>query len=136
MKTILTLLLLFGFVCSGAGQTDTLTYVRREVMIPMRDGVKLNTVIYSPKGAQTSLPILLNRTPYGVHDTSSPNKSDYIKDMALEGYVFVFQDIRGRYKSEGTFEMQRFTRDKKNPKAIDESTDTYDAIEWILKNVP
>jgi putative CocE/NonD family hydrolase len=56
--------------------------------------------------------------------------------MAKEGYVFVFQDIRGRYKSEGAFEMQRFTRDKKNQGSIDESTDTYDAIEWLLKNTP
>jgi putative CocE/NonD family hydrolase len=135
MKRILTLLL-FLSIFTAEAQTDTLTYVRREVMIPMRDGVKLNTVIYSPKGAQTAQPILLRRTPYGVHGTSSPNKSDYTKDMALEGYIFVAQDIRGRYKSEGTFEMQRFTRDKKNAKAIDESTDTYDAISWLLKNVP
>jgi putative CocE/NonD family hydrolase len=136
MKFILAALFFLGFSGLEAQQADTLTYVRREVMIPMRDGVKLNTVIYSPKGAQTPMPILLRRTPYGVHGTSSPNKSDYTKDMAAEGYVFVAQDIRGRYKSEGTFEMQRFTRDRKNPKAIDESTDTYDAIEWLLKNVP
>ncbi len=130
--------ILFCFcACTGLAQpTDTLTYVRRDVMIPMRDGVKLNTVIYSPKNAQARLPILFTRTPYGVNNTPSPNQRDYIKDMAKEGYVFVFQDIRGRYKSEGAFEMQRFTRDKKNAKSIDESTDTYDAIDWLLKNVP
>ncbi len=125
-----------GIASMAQSPADTLEYTRRDVMIPMRDGTKLNTVIYSPKKMQARLPILFTRTPYGVNDTPSPNQRDYIKDMAKEGYVFVFQDIRGRYKSEGTFEMQRFTRDKKNPKTIDESTDTYDAIEWLLKNVP
>ncbi|MBY0434029.1 MAG: CocE/NonD family hydrolase [Cyclobacteriaceae bacterium] len=131
--TILQLLLVSLFQASG--QADTLTYIRRTVMIPMRDGVKLNTVIYSPAKVQAPLPILFSRTPYGVNDLPSPNRWEYIADMAKEGYHFVFQDIRGRYKSEGAFEMQRFTRDKKNPKAIDESTDTYDAIEWLLKNI-
>jgi uncharacterized protein len=120
-----------------SGQTiDTIAYAKQVVMIPMRDGIKLNTVIYYPQKFSTSVPILLTRTPYGVSDTQSPNRHDYIADMAKEGYIFVFQDIRGRYKSDGIFEMQRFTRDKKNPKSIDESTDTYDAIEWLLKNIP
>ena len=136
MKRLFLLSIWFFYTSASAQTSDTLTYSRREVMIPMRDGIKLNTVIYSPQKVQTPLPILFTRTPYGVSDTPSPNKRDYIMDMAREGYVFVFQDIRGRYKSEGTFEMQRFTRDRKNPKAIDESTDTYDAIEWLLKNVP
>jgi putative CocE/NonD family hydrolase len=120
---------------ANAQATDTLAYSKLVVMIPMRDGVKLNTVVYYPQRASASVPILLTRTPYGVSDTPSPNKRDYIADMAKEGYIFVFQDIRGRYKSEGVFEMQRNTRDKTNPKSIDESTDTYDAIEWLLKNI-
>ncbi|MEQ1584716.1 MAG: CocE/NonD family hydrolase [Cyclobacteriaceae bacterium] len=120
----------------NAQTTDTIAYAKRNAMISMRDGVKLNTVIYYPKKSSSSLPILLLRTPYGVNDIPSPNKRDYTIDMAKDGYIFVFQDIRGRYRSEGIFEMQRFTRDKKNPKAIDESTDTYDAIEWLLKNIP
>ena len=76
--------LLFGCSLSGFSQTltDTLTYTRQEVMIPMRDGVKLNTVIYSPQSKQSPWPILFTRTPYGVHDTPSPNKRDYIMDMA------------------------------------------------------
>src|SRR5882672_2908205 len=99
---------LLGGICSCAwAQSDTITYVRKDVMIPMRDGVKLNTVIYSPKEISTPLPILFTRTPYGVNDTPSPNQREYIADMAREGYIFVFQDIRGRYKSQGTFEMQR-----------------------------
>ncbi len=136
MKNLL-LFLLSGFSLYATAQNpDTLTYTRRELLIPMRDGVKLNTVIYVPQKTQTPLPILFTRTPYGVSETPSPNKQDYVSDMAREGYIFVYQDIRGRYKSQGTFEMQRFTRDKKNPKTIDESSDTYDAIEWLLKNVP
>jgi uncharacterized protein len=104
-------------------------------MITMRDGVKLNTVIFSPHDQSESLPFLLLRTPYGVSNAPSPEKNQYVKDMAVEGFIFVYQDIRGRYKSEGKFEMQRFTRDKKNPKAIDESTDTYDSFDWLLKNI-
>jgi len=136
MKRLILPLLFLALVTAAAQPADTLTYTRRVVMIPMRDGIKLNTVIYSPKGVQQKLPFLLTRTPYGVHDTSSPNQYDYTRDLAREGYIFVYQDIRGRYQSEGTFEMQRFMRDKKNPRSIDESTDTYDAIEWLLKNVP
>jgi uncharacterized protein len=110
-------------------------YDRKEVMITMRDGIKLHTVIFTPKNQSEALPFLLERTPYGVNEYPSPEKFSYIKDMAEEGYIFVFQDIRGRYLSEGKFEMQRFTRDKKDKKAIDESTDTYDTFDWLLKNV-
>ena len=137
MKHLVSPVLVAMWLAASAQSTsDTLTYIRREALIPMRDGVKLNTVIYSPQKVQAPLPFLFTRTPYGVSDTPSPNKSDYILDMAMEGYIFVFQDIRGRYKSEGKFEMQRFTRDRKNSKATDESSDTYDAIEWLLKNIP
>jgi predicted acyl esterase len=111
-------------------------YKRQEVMIPMRDGIKLHTVIFIPVEQKEALPFLLERTPYGVSDYPSPEKNGYVKDMADDGYIFVYQDIRGRYLSEGKFEMQRFTRDKKDPKAIDESTDTYDTFDWLLKNIP
>lgn len=112
-----------------------LQYEKQELLIPMRDGIRLNTVIFTPSNASEKIPILLLRTPYGVSKGASPDKSTYVKDMAVDGYIFVYQDIRGRYKSEGVFEMQRFTRDKKDPKAIDESTDTYDTIDWLLKNL-
>jgi putative CocE/NonD family hydrolase len=105
-------------------------------MIPMRDGIRLNTVIFTPKNQQEPLPFILERTPYGVSDDPSPEKHPYIKDMADDGYIFVFQDIRGRYRSEGAYSMQRPVRNKKDPKAIDESTDTYDTFDWLLKNVP
>lgn len=111
-------------------------YSRQEVMIPMRDGIKLHTVIFTPKEQKGKLPFLMTRTPYGVNDNPSPERQQYIKDMAEDGYIFVFQDIRGRYGSEGKFVMQRFNRNKKDPKAIDESSDTYDTIDWLLKNIP
>jgi hypothetical protein len=130
------ILLLFAFYAVGQTVTDTITYSRQELLIPMRDGIKLNTVIYSPAGISEQMPFLFLRTPYGVSNMPSPNKQVYISDMAKEGYIFVYQDIRGRYKSEGIFEMQRIMRDKKDPKSIDESTDTYDAIDWLLKNIP
>ncbi|MGN6640092.1 MAG: CocE/NonD family hydrolase [Mucilaginibacter sp.] len=111
-------------------------YNRQEVMIPMRDGIKLHTIIFTPKNQTEKLPFLMLRTPYGVNDYPSPERDTYIKDMAEEGYIFVFQDIRGRYLSEGKYEMMRMSRNKKDPKAIDESSDTFDTIDWLLKNVP
>jgi uncharacterized protein len=111
-------------------------YVRREVMIPMRDGLKLHTVIFTPRDQKEKLPFLMLRTPYGVNDDPSPEKREYTRDLADDGYIFVFQDIRGRYLSEGKYEMMRFSRDKKDPRAIDESSDTYDTIDWLLKNIP
>jgi hypothetical protein len=111
---------------------------KTEVMIPMRDGVKLHTEFYTPKNATTPLPILMNRTPYGISAADKGISSLIYRyaDMVPAGYIFAFQDIRGRYGSEGTFVMQRPVRDPKNPKAIDEGTDTYDTIDWLIKNVP
>jgi len=105
-------------------------------MITMRDGIKLHTVIFTPKNQSEKLPFLMLRTPYSADRFPSPEKNIYVKDMAEDGYIFVYQDIRGRYLSEGKFEMQRFTRNKKDSKAIDESTDTYDTFDWLLKNIP
>lgn len=112
---------------------------KTDVMIPMRDGVRLHTEIYAPKHADERLPFLITRTPYGQGlDAKGVNLmlgSAYV-ELAQEGYIFVFQDIRGRYKSEGAFVMLRKPRDKRDAKAIDESTDAYDTIDWLLKNVP
>ena len=111
---------------------------KTEVMIAARDGVKLHTEIYSPKNASEPLPIIFERTPYGLSDDEKgySRKLGRYAEMIPEGYIFVFQDIRGRYGSEGKFVMQRPVRDPKNPKAIDEGTDTYDSIDWLVKNVP
>jgi hypothetical protein len=106
-----------------------------EAMIAMRDGVRLNTKIFAPKEQTESLPILLLRTPYGIKD-SAKNFVTYLKALADEGYVFVFQDIRGKFGSEGTFVMQRPARAPGDVAALDEGTDTYDTIEWLLKSVP
>ena len=107
-----------------------------EVMIPMRDGVKLHTTIFAPKGNTEKLPIMFTRTPYGIAADGRALASPALADLEKDGYIFVFQDIRGRFKSEGQFVMLRPMRNKKDPKAIDESTDAYDTIDWLVKNVP
>jgi putative CocE/NonD family hydrolase len=110
-----------------------------EVMIPMRDGIKLQTILFVPKGAHEPLPILLKRTPYGVNTDSEPDPAGVMKELIKDGYIFAYQNIRGRFKSEGTFVMIRPVRDRSDPgdaKAVDESTDAYDTIEWLVHNVP
>jgi uncharacterized protein len=113
-------------------------FTKQDVMIPMRDGVKLHTEIYVPKNATEALPFFLTRTPYGLSDDKEGYSRllNLYREMIPDGYIFVFQDIRGRYGSEGTFVMQRDPRDQSNPHSIDEGTDTYDTIDWLLKNVP
>jgi uncharacterized protein len=129
-------LLTSALLRAQTGPDPSQVFDKIEAMIPTRDGVRLNTEIYVPKGLNGSLPILLLRTPYGITDKQGRAFSGYLKELIEDGYIFVFQDIRGRYKSEGQFVMLRPLRDKKNPKAIDETTDTYDTIEWLLKNIP
>lgn len=107
---------------------------RREAMIRMRDGVRLNTLIFTPRQSKEALPILINRTPYGIAQSNSDAINRRYNELVKDGYIFVLQDIRGRYGSEGQFMMNRPLRNKKDPKSIDESTDTYDTIEWLLKN--
>lgn len=126
--------------------TDSWDYVKRDVMIPMRDGVKLHTVIVIPKGAKNA-PILLTRTPYNAalqvtHSHSAhlgPSLAGY--DNALEvilegGYIRAIQDVRGKYGSEGDYVMTRPLHGPLNPTAVDHSTDTYDTIDWLVKNTP
>jgi putative CocE/NonD family hydrolase len=111
-------------------------YMRTEVMIPMRDGVKLHAVILRPADIATPLPILMERTPYGVDETSRASFFAQRPELARDGYIYVGEDIRGRYKSQGKFVMMRPLADHHNTKAIDENTDTYDTVDWLLKNVP
>ncbi len=108
-----------------------------EVMIPARDGVKLHTTIFVPRDARGPLPIIFTRTPYGIAHAGSALRG-YYRAFAADGYSFAFQDIRGRYTSEGQFVMLRppRPRDGRDPKAIDESTDAYDTIDWLLAHVP
>jgi len=114
----------------------TTSFEKREEMIRMRDGVRLHTLIFTPKGHNDALPFIFNRTPYGIDGYSSDGVNRNYKELVQDGYIFVFQDIRGRYGSEGDFLMNRPVRDKQDRKSIDESTDTYDTIEWLLKNIP
>lgn len=113
----------------------TQPFDKREAMIPMRDGIHLHTVIFTPHDAVEALPILIDRTPYGVGQSSSDGINRRYKELVADGYIFVQQDIRGRYDSEGEFMMNRPPRDKQDPKSVDESTDTWDTIDWLVKNV-
>jgi putative CocE/NonD family hydrolase len=113
-------------------------YTRTEVMVPMRDGVKLHTVILRPAGSETGgepLPFLVQRTPYGVDGASSISVNAAKPELAASGYIFVECDIRGRYKSEGQFVMNRPVVAHKTKNDVDETTDTRDTIDWLLKNV-
>ncbi len=125
---------------------DAFEYVRREVMIPMRDGVKLHTVILVPKGAKNA-PILLTRTPYNATELTSHAASSHLGpilngyDNATEvivegGYIRVLSDVRGKYGSEGDYVMNRPLRGPLNPTPVDHATDTYDTIDWLVKNIP
>ncbi|MGH9865631.1 MAG: CocE/NonD family hydrolase, partial [Candidatus Acidiferrales bacterium] len=112
-------------------------FTKMDEMIPMRDGVRLHTEIYVPKNFAEALPFLITRTPYGTDDDEkgSSRLFNIYQEMIPEGYIFVMQDIRGRYGSEGKFVMQRPARDRRDMKSIDEGTDTYDTIDWLVKNV-
>ena len=106
-----------------------------EQMVPARDGVKLHTIIYAPKSHREALPILFNRTPYGIDNIYRAFPGS-LQELIDEGFIFAFQDIRGKFKSEGQFVMQRPPRGPLNSTPIDEGTDTYDTIDWMIKNVP
>jgi uncharacterized protein len=129
-----------------APTNDGFDHVRRDVMIPMRDGVRLHTVILVPKGASRA-PILLTRTPYNATELTShansshlgPNLTGYdnATDVIVEGgYIRAVQDIRGKYGSEGDYVMNRPLHGPQNPTPVDHATDTYDTIDWLVKNVP
>jgi putative CocE/NonD family hydrolase len=117
----------------GSSPADAFTV--RDEMVPMRDGVKLFTKIFTPKNQDGPLPIVFRRTPYGI-DGAANAFTRYYKALADEGYIFVFQDIRGKFRSEGTFVMQRPARAPGDTTSLDEGTDTYDTIDWLLKHVP
>jgi uncharacterized protein len=107
----------------------------QEVMIPMRDGVHLQTVILTPRNQASALPILLKRTPYGVPKEAPKTVPESSKSLVKDGYVFVFQNLRGRFKSEGVFKLSSQVN-LSDPKDTNETTDAYDTIDWLVKNVP
>ena len=145
MRKIFFLLLLLPFFSQA--QTNTLdsawirdNYYKIERMVPMRDGVKLFTAIYIPKDTTEKHPILLRRTPYSAApygEANFPNFwNSYHRLYFRENYIFVVQDVRGRFMSEGDFVDVRPFNPAKKGAEIDEASDTYDAIEWLVKNVP
>ncbi len=123
---------------SQAEAPEHVAFTRKEVMVPMRDGVHLQTVIFSPEHASGALPILFTRTPYGVPDDDKELTAPggVFEELVNDGYIFVWQNLRGRFKSEGQFVMNRDPRDRNDPHAIDETTDAWDTVDWLVKNVP
>ena len=144
MRNILLLfVLVYACVASALAQTDTVAFLtKHSYMIPMRDGVKLFTVILSPVNYARPVPILMERTPYGAN---FPLKDDsdfsvnllpaYYRNMLKAGYIMVFQDIRGKFGSEGQFEMNRPLYHLQDKTKTDESTDAYDAVDWLVQHV-
>ena len=130
---ILSLLLVAGPPL--AAQQVRPDYTQRTELIRMRDGTRLYTEIFAPTNKSGPLPILMERTPYNARQIG-PRLANRYQLLADEGYIFVFQDVRGKYQSEGTFMMIRPPRDPKRGETVDEGTDTNDTIDWILANVP
>ena len=110
-------------------------YSYKEVMIPVRDGIHLQTVILTPTNQSGPLPILFRRTPYGVPDAAPVRVPISWRELAQDGYIFVIQNLRGRFKSEGTFGLTSAVN-LADPKSTSETTDAYDSIDWLVKNVP
>ncbi|HEX6536812.1 MAG TPA: CocE/NonD family hydrolase [Gemmatimonadaceae bacterium] len=132
---------LFAVLCaSGAARADAqraTSYERRELTIPVRDGTRLFAVALIPEGARQPLPILLIRTPYSAAGTfRSAELPAAYRELAEDGYIFVAEDIRGRFGSGGEFVMIRAQHDPRNPRGTNESTDAYDTIDWLVKHLP
>jgi len=139
---VLFLPVLCFFALIRAQGTDSIqaNYSKHEYRIPMRDGKKLFTAVYSPKNISRPYPIMLNRTPYSVAPYGPDNYPASLgpsEELARDGFIFVYQDVRGRMMSEGEFINVTPVKDVKNgPNDVDESSDTYDTIDWLVKNVP
>ncbi|HZX10612.1 MAG TPA: CocE/NonD family hydrolase, partial [Acidobacteriota bacterium] len=140
LGTIGITLLLFTSLIFSQDFDVRANYSKAEYMIPMRDGVKLYTQVYSPLDKSQKYPILFFRTPYSIGYYKQDQFRPYLGPnpaYAKEGFIFVYQDVRGKYKSEGEFVVMRpYKKAKQGPRDTDESTDTYDSIEWLLENIP
>ncbi len=141
LKVTLIIVLLLSFTFCTQSQQDYIknNYDKKEYMIEMRDGVKLFTAVYSPKDKSIKYPILLTRTPYSCSPYGENKYSRFLgasKEFIKEGFIFVLQDVRGRYMSEGEFDnMRPHNPNKQDKNDIDESSDTYDTIEWLINNI-
>ncbi|HWZ59234.1 MAG TPA: CocE/NonD family hydrolase, partial [Gemmatimonadaceae bacterium] len=127
--------LIAATVIASSAHAQSPLFTREEVMIPMRDGVRLQTVILTPTTSSGPLPILLRRTPYGVPEAAPEQMPASFKELAADGYIFVVQNLRGRFKSEGVFLLSSNV-DLNDPHATNETTDAYDTIEWLITHVP
>ena len=136
---ILSVIISSGFASAQGVDEVKARYTKFEYRIPMRDGKRLFTSVYVPKDDSKTYPLLLHRTPYSIRPYGSDQYPENLGPSALfgkEGYIFVYQDVRGRWMSEGEFVHMRPHRPAKNSKEeIDESTDTFDTVEWLLKQV-
>ena len=142
-KVFYLCLFLISLAFPAFTQTDNIVaYKKSSVMLPMRDGTRLFTVILSPVNPTAAVPILIERTPYGANipipdDTVfQTNLMGEVYPLAKEGYIFVFQDCRGKYKSEGTMQIHQPLAHAREKGAIDESTDTWDTVDWLVKTLP
>ena len=132
----LALLLLGVHVTRAQQPSPGPVFTLEEVMIPMRDGARLQTVIMHPAGRTEPLPIMLSRTPYGVPGASPATMPPSLQELAADGYIFVIQNLRGRFKSEGTFLLSsRVDLSDSSRKNVNETTDAYDTIDWLVKHV-
>jgi putative CocE/NonD family hydrolase len=135
VAVIAVVLSCFAVVAGAQEQPGKPPFEFKEVMIPVRDGVHLETAILAPAEQKGPLPILFRRTPYGVPQKSPDRIPTSWKELAQDGYIFVIQNLRGRFKSGGVFDLTSWV-DLSDPKATNETTDAYDSIEWLIKNVP
>lgn len=136
MRVLASTVLLSLLLLPSCGKAPAKSpFIFQEVMVPMRDGVRLQTVILTPVDQKGPLPILVRRTPYGVPDQAPEQMPHNLQELSKDGYIFVIQNLRGRFKSEGIFNLSSWV-DLKDPKATNETTDAYDSIEWLIKNVP
>src|SRR5690348_15466205 len=124
----------------GLAQASGPLFSFQEVMVPVRDGAHLQTVIMRPSGHTEPLPILFRRTPYGVPASAPPTEGTVPvawRELMADGYIIVIQNLRGRFKSEGTFLLSSAVNlADKSPNNVNETTDAYDSIDWLVKNVP
>lgn len=141
MKKILLLIFVCAFAKAFTQDTYSIpdNYTKKEVQIEMRDGIKLHTSIYAPKDTSKEYPIIMKRTPYSARpygEDKFPTRLAPNMTMTQEGYIVVIQDVRGRWMSEGKYDNMRAYIPNKTGKQIDEASDTYDTIEWLVNNVP
>ncbi|HID37883.1 MAG TPA: CocE/NonD family hydrolase, partial [Calditrichaeota bacterium] len=138
IRPAILFIFLFGILQTSCTQEQP--YVKHEYQIPMRDGKKLFTAVYIPKDDSKDYPILIWRTPYSVHpygEDKFPKKFGPSRLFMKEGYIFVYQDVRGRFMSEGEYvDIRPYIPQKPDSLTIDETTDTYDTIDWLIKNLP